>query len=135
MLRSVVGVLTGIVLAGAVIAFGEAISHLLVPPPAGMNAADRESIAAAMASMSRGSFLGVLAAWGIGTFIGAGAAALVARQGRVACAVIVGCAVMAAATLNMLTIPHPAWFWAASLAIVVPTAWLAGRLATAPLVR
>jgi hypothetical protein len=129
MVRSVVAVLTGVLMAGAVIAFGEAILHLVVPPPGGINPSDHESIKLAMASMSPGSFAGVLVAWGVGTFIGAGVAALIARSGRMICAVIVGCAVMAAAMLNMLTIPHPTWFWAASLAIVVPTAWLAGRLA------
>jgi hypothetical protein len=42
---------------------------------------------------------------------------------------------MAAAILNMLTIPHPAWFWIAALLVVVPSAWVAGRLAGAPAVR
>ena len=132
MVRSIVGVLTGIVMAGAVIAFGEATSHLLMGRLPGVSP---EPIGATMASMSLVSLVAVLVAWAIGTFIGAGVAALVARHGRVLCALLVGCTVMAAAMLNMLTLPHAAWFWAAALLIVVPTAWLAGRLVSPSPVR
>ena len=135
MIRSVLAVLGGIVAAGAVIAFGEAASHLLVPPPAGMNPSDHESIKAAMAHMSAWAFAGVLGSWTIGTFLGAGLAAVLSRHARMACALVVGCTVLAAAVLNMVTIPHPAWVWIAAFLLVVPSAWLAGRLARPAAVR
>jgi hypothetical protein len=128
MSRSVLSVLTGIVMAGAVIAFGEAIAPLLLPLSAGINHAGHASVEAAMVNSPSGSFVGLILPWGIGTFLGAAVAALMARHARVVSAMIVGCAVMAAAMLNMLTIPHPDWLLVAWVATVVPTAWLAGRL-------
>lgn len=107
----------------------------MFPPPAGLNTADAASIRAAMAHMSVAPLLAVLLASMIGSFGGATLAAPIARIGRLPCDVVVGCAVMAAAILNMLTIPHPAWFWIAALLLVVPSAWVAGRLAGAPAVR
>ena len=135
MLRSALGIIAGVIVSGLLIAVGEAATHVVFPPPAGLDPADPASIRAAMAHMSPGPLMAVLVAWMIGSFGGATLAANIARIGRLSCAVVVGCAVMAAAILNMLTIPHPAWFWIAALLVVVPSAWLAGRLAGRPAVR
>jgi hypothetical protein len=126
MLRSVVGVLCGILMAGAVIAFAESTAALLLPDDD--SDSGQAALSATIPTVSA-TTIAVLAVWGAGTFVGAGLAALVARTRRLVCAVIVGFAVMASVTFDFLAVGHPAWIWAAALAVVVPSSWLAGRLA------
>lgn len=114
------GLFTAVVL----IALVQAVAHQMYPPPPGTDFNDPAALAELMANMPVGALLMVLLSYAIGTFAGAlvagrfSAAHLPARQGC-----IVGLMMLTAGVMNLLAIPHPAWFWAACFVVFVAAAW------------
>lgn len=129
MIRSVLAVVVGVVVAVIVVGLVEAIGHVIFPPPPGIDLADPEALRALISQLPLGAI--VLVAWGLGALVGGVTAALTAGRSYIAHALIVGGIQMAFGILTMLMIPHPLWFVIASFAIVIPSAWLGARLATA----
>ena len=127
-IRSVLTVLAGAIVAGILIALVEAIGHLVYPPPPGVDPWDRESLRTAMESIPVGALVAVLLAWGVGTFAGSWLAARIAGRAGLAHGMVVGLLMLAAGVANMLMIPHPLWFWGAGVAVFPLTAWLGGRM-------
>lgn len=107
--RSILGVILGLVVGILLVGLVETLGMRLIPPPAGMDPTDPDSIAAAISSMPVGSFLFVLAAWWLGAGVGASTAARVARTHARWPGLTVGGAILAATLYNLWTIPHPVW--------------------------
>lgn len=128
-IRSIVAILLGSVLAGVLIAVLESAGHLVYPPPPGLDPGDIEALKAAMADIPTGALLLVLLAWGVGTFAGGWLAAGIARRAPTVHAMIVGALFLAAGVMNMLMIPHPRWFWFPGVAVFLPAAFAGARLA------
>jgi hypothetical protein len=126
--RVILSVVAGVVAGTAVVFLVESLGHRVFPPPAGLNPSDPESIRAAMAKLPIGALLAVLVAWIAGSFAGGWLAALIAR--RVVPALIVGFLILAASAVNLIMIPHPVWFAIAGLLVILPAAWLGGKVAT-----
>jgi hypothetical protein len=129
MWRNVLAGICGAVVAFITIGLLEAVGTTIFPPPPGMDFNDRESVRAAMANMPFGALVWVLVSQLVGTFVGAWLAARIARAAKTALAVTVGVIAMLASIGNMLMIPHPIWFWVASLLFSLPLAYLGGLLA------
>jgi hypothetical protein len=128
MIRTVAAVLAGLVAALVVITIVEAAGQRLFPPPAGLDPMTPEGMAAIVAQMSPAALLVVLLAYLCGGVAGGAVAARVARDDRIAEAIVVGTLLTVAAALNVMTIPHPMWMTAGSVAIQLPSAWLGARL-------
>ncbi len=128
-IRSVLAVLVGAIVAGILIAVVEAIGHLVYPPPPGIDPTDPESLRTAIGSVPVGALVAVLVAWAIGTFAGSWLAARIAGRAGMAHGMVVGLLMLAAGVANMLIIPHPLWFWFPGVAVYPLTAWLGGRMA------
>jgi hypothetical protein len=128
-LRSLLAVVLGLIAAGLVIAAVEGIDSVVFPLPAGVDPSNRESLAAAMADVPVGALLLVLLGWCVGTFAGAWVAARVAGRAPLLHGLILGGLLLAVAVLNMLALPHPAWFWALALSVFLPAAYLGVRMA------
>jgi hypothetical protein len=128
-LRSVLSVLLGAVVAGVIIALMELLGSKIFPLPAGTDPRDMEEVKAAMANLPAGALLLVIFAWFLGTTAGAWAAARVAGRAPMAHGLIVGGLLLATGIANMLMVPHPAWFWALGVAAFVLAAYLGARLA------
>lgn len=126
-IRSVLAVLAGSMVAGMLIAVVEMIGHLVYPPPPGIDPTDPESLRTVMESLAVGALIAVLLAWAIGTFAGAWLAARVAGRAGSAHGMVVGLLMLAAGVANMLTIPHPIWFWFLGVGVFPLAAWLGGR--------
>jgi hypothetical protein len=113
------GLFTAVVL----IAVVQAVAHQLYPPPPGTDFHDPAALAELMAQMPVGALLMVLLSYGVGTLIGALVASrfsaphLPKRQGW-----IVGLMMLTAGVMNLLAIPHPAWFWAACFVVFIAAA-------------
>ena len=119
-----VGLLAGFAVTGLV----EGLSSLLYPLPPGFDMHDMEAFRHHVAGLPVGAFLIVLAAHALGAFAGGLACARVAPAPWRAGPVIIGALLMAAGIVNLLTIPHPAWFAAADLVAYLPMAIFGGRL-------
>jgi len=125
-------VILGFVAASAVMMAMEFVNGHVLFPELGRQAAgmaDREAIRALLATAPTGAFLVVILGWAIGSFAGGIVAATIARRAPVRHAVVLGALLTVAGFANNLMLPPPAWFWAASLAVLLPGAWAGGRFA------
>jgi len=128
MIRSVLAVVAGVIVAVIVVGVVEAIGHAIYPPPE-IDLSDSEALQAIIAKLPVGAIAFMLVAWGLGSFAGGLTAAGIAGRAHTAHASFVGGIQMAFGILTILMIPHPLWFVIASFAIVIPSAWLGAQLA------
>lgn len=126
-MKTVLGVVAGCVVAIACIFGIEAVSHLVFPPPAGTDLTDPAQMARVMEIIPPAAMAFVVAAWFLGTLAGAWVADALAK--RALAGWIVALLVIAGGVYTMMTIPHPAWMWAAGIGLPLVAAWLAQRLA------
>lgn len=129
MMRSILAVLAGLVVAGVVMMLLEAAGHQVFPPPPGMDPADPESVKSAMPNISAGALWAVLIAWALGTLAGGWVAARIAVRSHLLHALIVGGIMLIGGVVNMAMIPHPIWFWIVGVIIFLPSAYAGARLA------
>ncbi|HIG15887.1 MAG TPA: hypothetical protein EYQ31_00485 [Candidatus Handelsmanbacteria bacterium] len=127
MIRALLGVFGGLVLAMGMVYVLQGIGHQIYPPPAGLDPKNREAFAAAVDAMPVMALGMVLIAYAVGTFAGAWFAARVG--GRSFYAFLVGGVMTLAGMGNMITVPHPLWFTVAGTLVFLPSAWLASRIA------
>lgn len=123
-LKTVVGLMAGIIVVGLVEAVGMAIWP--VPHEVQNAMSDAATMAAAMAQVPVGAKLFVVIAWAVGSFVGGCVTGLV--RGQRAQARVVGILMLALVMTMLMTIPHPAWMALAGLLLPLPAALLGGRL-------
>jgi hypothetical protein len=122
--RSILAVVVGVILANVVIIGVHMISSLIYPLPPDFNRSDHAAMAEMMARMPPMAFLWVALAHFLGTAAGAAFAARVARGSPAVHATIVGGVVLALGVVNLLMLPHPAWFWPVDLATYPLGPWV-----------
>jgi hypothetical protein len=127
MLRRILSVLAGMVVAFFCVTLVEAVSARIYPLPAGVDVSDERSLRDAMAHIPTGAILLVLAGWALGSLAGGLTAGRIARALRPA--LIVGVLLLAVGLLNLRMIPHPVWVWVGGPLLLFVPAWLGGRLA------
>ena len=130
-LRSVLAVVVGFVVASLVMMAIEALNgHYLYPElgKAAEGLTDREAIRSLMASAPVGAFLVVIFGWALGSFVGGLVAAWIAGRAAVGHALVLGALLTVAGIANNLMVPPPAWFWIMSLVILIPAAYAGSRL-------
>lgn len=114
--------IAGMVAASLVVLVIEMLSSTLYPVPRGDAAAMREAIA----TLPAGAFAFVLAAWTAGAFLGVWLATRIARSA--VAGLIVALLFLGACAANLVALPHPSWFWAAAIILVIGAAAVALRL-------
>jgi hypothetical protein len=127
MLRTILGILAGCVLAAVLVGAIETLGHLVYPPPAGIDLTDPAQLAAIMDRIPLAAKVWVVAAWMLGTFIAGLVAAMVSRRNWTPW-VIAGL-VTVGAVMTVLMIPHPVWMKVAAVAGPLLAGWLAVLLA------
>lgn len=125
MIRRIIAVIAGIVVAGVVVAIVEEIGHIVYPLPETLDWADPTTVQNYMATLPLPAILFVLAAWVFGAFGGSVVATLIAKHKSYIYSAIVTGMMLLGSIYNLLKIPHPTWF-AVLVIILVP---LAGYLA------
>lgn len=113
-----------------IIMLGDEISATVAPLPVGVDPHDAEALRAVMDQIPVFGFVVLLAALVLGGAGGAWVAARLSRSAHQRNAMIVGALLWAATIVNLLTLPHPVWFAVVAVLIVLPAAWLGGRMAT-----
>ena len=126
--RKILATLAGLATGFVVIMLLETVSHKLYPPPPGLDLKDPAALKALIASMPLTAFLLVLLAYALASLLGGLVATLVAGRRATGPALVVGGVLMAGGVANVVMIPHPAWFVAASLALYLPLAYAGARL-------
>lgn len=127
-MKTVVGVVAGVVVAFLCIFAIEAVSHLIFPPPPGTDFTDPAQVARLMEVMPTAALVMVVVAWFAGALAGGWVANVVAK--RALAGWIVALLVIAGGVATMVMIPHPAWMWGVGIALPLIAGWLAQRLST-----
>jgi hypothetical protein len=133
-LRSLGAVVAGFITASIVMMIVESVNGRVFYPDlakAAEGVTDRETIRALLAAAPVGAFLVVIAGWILGGAAGGWVSARLAARAGVGHGLVLGALLTLAGVANNLMIPPPLWFWVASLAVLLPAAYLGSRLAPA----
>ena len=132
LLRNVLAVLAGIVLGSTANMALITLSPALIPPPAGVDITNPESLAKGMPLFEARHFVMPFLAHAVGTLVGALAAHLIAATRKEQLAYAIGALFLCGGVAASFMIPAPAWVIALDLLIAyLPMAWLGiqiGRL-------
>ena len=130
MARNFLGVVAGIIAMWLLVQSIEYLSHVLYPPPPGLNPTDPEGIRRYIAIAPAGAMAMLLAAWLAGSFVGGWTAARIASTQPRLAAGIVGAVVISGVVGMMWLVPeHPYWVSIPGLLLPIPVALLGAALA------
>ncbi len=125
LLRNVLGILAGITIGGGVNMAIITLSPSLIPPPAGVDVTNAESLSKAIYLFEPRHFVMPFLAHAVGTLTGALAAYLIAASYKAQIAYVIGAAFLCGGVAASFMIPAPTWFIAVDLlAAYLPMAWL-----------
>lgn len=131
LLRNVLAILAGIAIGGGVNTALITLSPSIIPPPAGVDVTNVESLSKAMHLFEPRHFVMPFLAHAVGTLAGALVAYLIAATYRAQMAYVIGALFLCGGVAASFMIPAPAWFIALDLlAAYLPMAWLGIRIGT-----
>jgi hypothetical protein len=128
MLRTILSVIAGILVAFAVTFASDALFHALVPsapPPA--DTGDREAMRAYVAGQPTGVLIALPAGWSLAAFAGSALAARLARRGAMPGWIVTGLFLLGTAA-NFLMVPHPTWMVVLGVALILAAGWAGSRM-------
>jgi uncharacterized protein YacL len=128
MLKRFSSIIFGLITGFVIIRVLEFINHSIYPPPVEVFS-DKESIKAYVEQLPLIAKLLVLAGWALASLAGGFIATKIAKIKSPSSALIVGVIFMLLGVLNMITIPHPIWFWLLSAFAFIPMAYFGYLLA------
>ena len=128
-MRTVLGLLIGIIVGAAVNGGLVAIGPSLIPAPAGVDMNDMESLRKAMPLFEPRHFVVPFLAHALGTLLGALSGYSIALRRKPSVAYAIGALFLCGGIAASVMLPAPAWFIALDLvAAYIPMAWLAVRI-------
>ena len=131
LLRNVLAVIAGVVIGGGVNMALITLSPSLIPPPAGVDFSNAESLSKGAHLLEPRHFVMPFLAHAAGTLAGALAAYLIAATYKVQIAFAIGVVFLCGGVAASFMIPAPAWFITLDLlGAYIPMAWLGIRLGT-----
>lgn len=130
LLRNIGAFILAVVVGGAVNMSLIMISGQVIPPPAGVDVSQAESLAANIHLFEPRHFLFPFLAHALGTLVGAVVVALLAGSQQHKLAIGIGALFLLGGIMAATMIPAPFWFIALDLLVAyLPMAWLGSRLA------
>ncbi len=129
MLRTLLGIIVGLVTAMLLIFALEAAGMMLFPPPPSMQLNSEADLAQLVAQSSMGKKAWVVSGWALASLVGGWVAARIGRQHPRFAALSVAVLIMVGTVMNAMVIPHPMWMNLLGIALPVPLALLGARLA------
>ena len=128
-LRNVVALLAGVAIGGVVNMALITLGPSLIPPPAGVDVSDAESLSRSIHLFEPRHFVMPFLAHALGTLAGALAGYLIAVTHKLPIALAIGVVFLLGGVAASFMIPAPAWFIALDLLLAyIPMAWLGARL-------
>lgn len=128
-IRNVLALIAGII-GGSIINIGLIIiSDEIIPPPAGVDVTNMESLKSAMHLFEPKHFIFPFLAHALGTLTGAFMAALIAITHKMKIALGISVFFLLGGITNSFILPSPAWFSILDLmAAYIPMGWFGGKL-------
>lgn len=131
LLRNVLAVLAGLAIGGAINMAIITASPSVIPPPAGVDVTNAESLKASIHLFQPRHFVMPFLAHALGTLAGAIVAFLIAATHRARLAYVIGVVFLVGGIAAAYMIPAPAWFIALDLIVAyIPMAWLGIHIGT-----
>lgn len=128
-LRNTLAVLIGLVVGSALNMLLIIVSPHVIPPPAGVDVNDTESLSASMHLFEPKHFVFPFLAHALGTLAGALVAFVIAASYRSVFAYTIGVVFLAGGIAASFIIPAPVWFIVLDLAVAyIPMAWIGTQL-------
>jgi hypothetical protein len=129
-LRNILAVIAGILVGGAVNMGIIMLSGSIIPPPAGVDPTNAESLKEGIHLFGPQHFIFPFLAHALGSLVGAFVAALIAAAHKMRFALGIGVFNLIGGIMAAVMIPAPAWFLVLDLAVsYIPMAWLGGKMA------
>ena len=129
--RIILGILAGVVIAGALVFAVELIVNVIAPPPADFDMSDPVDVRERVGGLPMVAFALVLFAWVLGTAVGSWAAVRIGQRPVAWPGLVVGAVILCGTIYNIMTIPHPIWFVGISLLAIPIVSWLGASRARA----
>lgn len=128
-LRIVLAVIAGLVIGAVVNTALVTISPMIIPPPAGVDVNNAESLSRGIHLFEPKHFIMPFLAHALGTLAGALAAYMIAARHKTRLAYVVGVLFLLGGVAASILIPAPTWFKALDLIVAyLPMAWLATQI-------
>jgi len=129
-IRNIAAVVIGLVVGSFVNMGIIMLSPAIIPPPAGVNPTDMESLKNSMHLFEFKHYIFPFIAHALGTFIGALTAAKIAASHKMKFALGIGAFFMIGGITNAFMLPSPIWFIVLDLVgAYIPMGWIGGKLA------
>ena len=128
-MRNILAVVVGVVIGFIIVFIGDATTHKLNPANDGINEMDKETLKAYIEGMPMYVTVIMVLFWAIAAFVGGFVAAKINKVNWKNVSSITGGILLAATILNLVMVTHPVWMWIAALALILPAAFLGGRVA------
>jgi hypothetical protein len=130
--RVILGIISGVVIAVAVVFAIELILNVISPPPAGFDTSDPVDMRERVRGLPMFAFGLVLIGWLVGTALGSWAAVRIGQRPITWPGLVVGAVVFCSAIYNIMTIPHPIWFVVIAVLAIPVVSWLGASRARGP---
>jgi len=129
-LRNILAVVAGMII-GSLVNMGLImISGKVIPPPAGVDVTNMESLKSSMHLFEPRHFIFPFLAHALGTLVGAYVAFIIAASHKIKFALGIGVFFLIGGIINVFMLPAPTWFAVLDLvAAYIPMGWLGGKLA------
>lgn len=127
--RNVLAVLAGLVIGAIVNMVLITISPMVIPPPAGVDVNNMESLKAGMHLFEPKHFIMPFLAHALGSLIGAVAAFLIAGSYKARFAYVVGAIFLLGGIAAAVMLPAPVWYKVLDVVVAyIPMAWLGAQI-------
>ena len=126
MLRKVLAVVVGLVVAVLIFIAFESLKEQLYPLPPGMDRADHKAMSAYEEALPAKALAVMLAGWMIGSLVCGILVKIISKSKDRTPAYLAGLFLMAAGIVDIYMLPHPLWFIVTGVLIFIP-ATLAGH--------
>lgn len=129
-IQNILAVIAGIVIGGIVNMGIIQVSGSIIPPPAGVDVTDMESLKSSMHLFEARHFIFPFLAHALGTLVGALIAATIAVTHKMKIAIGIGAFFLLGGIASAFMLPAPTWFIVLDVVgAYLPMGWLGGRLA------
>ena len=128
MIRKILAVVLGIVVAVVLIIAIEALGHTVYPMPDGLDLTNPEVLKAYVMDAPIAALLLVLGAWLVAALVGGLLACFIAKESPLVYSAIIGGLVLIGTVINFISIPHPLWFSITSVLAIIATIFVTSRL-------
>lgn len=126
MIRLILSIVGGLVVAFAAVFATDALFHALAPTAPAPATNDREAMRAYVAGQPAVVLAGLVIGWAVGVFLGSALAARFGGRGEWPGWVVGGLFLLATAA-NFLMVPHPAWMVFLAVVAITGAAWFGAR--------